>query len=133
MTSQKQLMTLYGVQINFDTNDSWKYQPTRFSQLAPFLIILHVLQQKMSGKIWLNTMQVFHMVVQAMEHINNHLKLLMASLPLQLLSGLPPPYSAPPYFLPHLHIFEKYGQLSHEMNITCRVYSGKWMETASQG
>jgi len=77
--------------------------------------------------------QVFHMVVQAMEHINNHLKLLMASLPLQLLSGLPPPYSAPPYFLPHLHIFEKYGQLSHEMNITCRVYSGKWMETASQG
>jgi hypothetical protein len=105
----------------------------RFSQSAPFLTILHVLQQKMSGKIGLNTMQVFHMVVQAMEHINNHLKLLMASLPLQLLSGLPPPYSAPPYFLPHLHIFEKYGQLSHEMNITCRVYSGKWMETASQG
>jgi len=105
----------------------------RFSQSAPFLTILHVLQQKMSGKIGLNTMQVFHMVVQAMEHINNHLKLLMASLPLQLLSGLPPPYSAPPYFLPHLHIFDKYGQLSHEMNITCRVYSGKWMETASQG
>lgn len=45
---------------------------------------------------------------QVMENINKHLRPLMASTPLQLLWGLPHACCAPPCYLSHLHISEKY-------------------------